>query len=188
MVFSFILWKTQVQGLETTRLLLREICLGDAEFILQLTNEPGWLRFIGDKNIASLEDAKTYIKESIIASYQKNGFGIWLVELRDLDGAQALPIGTCGLINRPTLKGVDLGFAFLASISGHGYAFEAARAVIDYVKKTNELTRLLAITLPDNERSINLLSKLGFKNKGTIELPIADGTGKETLLIFDQSL
>ena len=177
-----------MEELEAKRLLLRKVCLGDAEFILQLTNEPGWLRFIGDKNIASLEDAEAYIEESIIASYRKNGFGIWLVELRGSDGSQALPIGTCGLINRPTLKDVDLGFAFLASHAGHGYAFEAARAVIDYVKKTSELTRLLAITLPDNERSINLLSKLGFKNKGTIELPIADGTGKETLLLFDQSL
>ncbi|MFT6094556.1 MAG: RimJ/RimL family protein N-acetyltransferase [Pseudohongiellaceae bacterium] len=175
-------------GLETKRLLLREVCLGDAEFILQLTNEPGWLRFIGDKNIASLEGAEAYIQESIIASYQKHGFGIWLVELRGTDGRQAVPMGTCGLIDRPTLKDVDLGFAFLASYAGYGYAFEAARAVIDYIKKTGELTRLLAITLPDNERSINLLSKLDFKNKGPIELPIAGGIGKETLLLFDQSL
>lgn len=174
--------------LETERLLLREVTFADAEFILQLTNEPGWLRFIGDKNIASLEDARAYIQDSIITSYQENGFGIWLVELKSLDGSKALPLGTCGLINRPTLKDIDLGFAYLATAAGKGYAFEAAQAVIIYAKKTIELTRLLAITLPENERSINLLSKLGFNNKGAIELPKADGTGDETLLLFDQAL
>jgi RimJ/RimL family protein N-acetyltransferase len=177
-----------MEGLETQRLRLREVCFADAEFILQLTNEPGWLRFIGDKNIVSPEDAKAYIEESILASYQKNGFGIWLVELKSSDESEALPIGTCGLVDRPTLKDIDLGFAFLASAAGHGFAQEAASAVIAYAKTTIKLPRLLAITLPDNERSINLLSKLGFNNKGAIELPKADGSGDETLLLFDQSL
>lgn len=175
-------------GLLTERLRLREVYLSDAEFMLQLTNEPGWLRFIGDKNISSVEDAETYINESIVSSYQKNGFGIWLVELTGSDSSQTVPIGTCGLINRPTLQAIDLGFAFLASYSGHGYAFEAAQAVICYAKNTAELARLLAITLPDNERSIKLLNKLGFNNKGFIKLANAEGTDTETLLLFDQSL
>lgn len=174
--------------LDTQRLTLREVTLDDAKFILQLTNEPGWLRFIGDKNIASIDDAKAYIEESIIASYQKNGFGIWLVELKGSDGSEALSIGTCGLVDRPTLNDIDLGFAFLGSAAGHGYAHEAASAVIAYAKKTIKLPILLAITLPDNERSIKLLSKLGFDNKGAIELPKPDGTENETLLLFDQPL
>ena len=193
-----------MESLETQRLLLRKISLQDSEFILQLTNEPGWLRFIGDKNIRSIEDAGTYIKTSIFASYKENGFGVWLVELKGRDSsfsasqlvsdtmigstatATATAIGTCGLINRSTLEGIDLGFAFFASQGGHGYAFEAAQAVVEYARNKIKLSRLLAISQPDNERSIHLLGKLGFNVKGLINLPTGDGTDTENLQLFEQ--
>ena len=191
-----------MESLETKRLLLRKISLQDSEFILQLTNEPGWLRFIGDKNIRSIEDAGTYIKTSIFASYKENGFGVWLVELKGRDssfsasqlvsdtmiGSTATAIGTCGLINRSTLEGIDLGFAFFASQGGHGYAFEAAQAVVEYARNKIKLSRLLAISQPDNERSIHLLGKLGFNVKGLINLPTGDGTDTENLQLFEQLL
>ena len=197
-----------MESLETQRLLLRKISLQDSEFILQLTNEPGWLRFIGDKNIRSIEDAGTYIKTSIFASYKENGFGVWLVELKGRDSsfsasqfvsdtmigstatatATATAIGTCGLINRSTLEGIDLGFAFFASQGGHGYAFEAAQAVVEYARNKIKLSRLLAISQPDNERSIHLLGKLGFNVKGLINLPTGDGTDTENLQLFEQLL
>ena len=193
-----------MESLETKRLLLRKISLQDSEFILQLTNEPGWLRFIGDKNIRSVEDAGTYIKASILASYEENGFGVWLVELKERDSsfsasqlvsdtmigstATATAIGTCGLINRSTLEGIDLGFAFFASQGGHGYAFEAAQAVVEYARNKIKLSRLLAISQPDNERSIHLLGKLGFNVKGLINLPTGDGTDTENLQLFEQLL
>lgn len=177
-----------MEGIKTKRLFLRKVSLADAEFILTLTNESGWLRFIGDKNIRSVENAETYIKESLIASYEANGFGIWLVELRGPDNAPAIPIGTCGLVNRSTLKDIDLGFAFLASYGGQGYALEAGQAAIEYARNNIRISRLLAITLPDNDRSINLLGKLGFTAKGSIDLPTADGTATESLQLFDQLL
>jgi ribosomal-protein-alanine N-acetyltransferase len=183
-----------MESLETQRLLLRKISLQDSEFIFQLTNEPGWLRFIGDKNIRSVEDAGTYIKASILASYEENGFGVWLVELKERDSSfsasmiGSTAIGTCGLINRSTLEGIDLGFAFFASQGGHGYAFEAAQAVVEYARNKIKLSRLLAISQPDNERSIHLLGKLGFNVKGPINLPTADGTATENLQLFEQFL
>lgn len=189
-----------MESLETQRLLLRKISLQDAEFIFQLTNEPGWLRFIGDKNIHSVEDAGTYIKESILASYEANGFGVWLVELKEQDSSLSASqlvsdsmfgstaIGTCGLINRSTLEGIDLGFAFFASQGGHGYAFEAAQAVVEYARSKIKISRLLAISQPDNERSIHLLGKLGFNVKGPIDFPTADGTTTENLQLFEQFL
>ncbi|MFK7864229.1 MAG: GNAT family N-acetyltransferase [Pseudohongiellaceae bacterium] len=175
-------------GLTTHRLHVREVTLDDAEFIEKLTNEPGWLRFIGDKGIRSLEDAKAYIGGSMIASYQKNGYGIWLVETRGDSTSPAEPVGSCGLVNRDTLSGVDLGFAFLQKTEGCGYAYEAAQAVIKYAKKTVELSSLKAITLPDNERSINLLRRLLFEDKGPIQMAGADNTTIENLLLFERTL
>src|SRR5512137_488968 len=93
--------------LETERLTLRELCLDDAGFILALLNDPAFIRFIGDRNVRSLEAARGYLKGPM-DSYGRNGFGLWLVE--DKAGT---PLGICGLIKRDALPHVDIGYAFL---------------------------------------------------------------------------
>jgi len=57
---------------------------------------------------------------------------------------------------------VDVGFAFPPAFWSKGYAFESAAAVMEYGRRTFELSRLLAITSPNNETSVRLLEKLGF--------------------------
>jgi len=147
-----------VKVLETTRVALRWLEPDDAAFILQLVNEPSWLRFIGDKGIRTVEDACNYIEDGPVAMYRRLGFGLYLVELEDSGES----IGICGLIKRDSLEDVDLGFAFLPAFWGKGYAFESAAAVMDYGRRTFGLSRLLAVTSQDNEPSARLLEKLGF--------------------------
>ena len=143
---------------ETPRLRLRELTEQDAAFILELVNEPAWLRFIGDRNVHSLEDARGYIARGPVASYAKHGFGLWAVELC----ASAEPLGMCGLIRRDSLPYADLGFAFLARHRGHGYAREAAVATVALAHESFGLGRLLAITDPDNTASRAVLEDVGF--------------------------
>ncbi|HSE31461.1 MAG TPA: GNAT family N-acetyltransferase [Pyrinomonadaceae bacterium] len=145
--------------LETERLALREFVTDDAEFILELLNQPSFIQFIGDKGVRSVADAKKYIVTGPIESYQRHGFGLYLVELKD----SKAPIGMCGLLKRESLPFVDLGFAFLPEYWGKGYAFEAASAVLDHAREVLTLKRILAITNPDNDASINLLARLGFQ-------------------------
>ena len=145
--------------LETDRLLLRLISTDDAEFFLGLLNEPSFLRFIGDKKVRSLEDAHNYIVNGPIQSYQRFGFGLYLVELKDT----SVPIGICGLLKRDALDDVDIGFAFLPDFWARGYGFESARAIMIHGRNTMGLKRILAITSPDNVGSIALLEKLGLK-------------------------
>src|SRR5688572_5247931 len=95
--------------LETERLILQQFSIEDAEFILELLNEPSVIRNIGDRGVRTLEDAHAYILRVPIASYEKNGFGLYLVMLKDTSE----PIGMCGLIKRDTLEDVDIGYAFL---------------------------------------------------------------------------
>jgi len=71
--------------LETQRLTLREIDAGDAPFILELVNDPDWIRFIGDRGVRTLEDARGYIERGPRSLYAKLGFGLWLVLLKDGD-------------------------------------------------------------------------------------------------------
>jgi RimJ/RimL family protein N-acetyltransferase len=145
--------------IETGRLILRQMEPEDAPFILELLNEPSWIRFIGDKGVRTLEDARRYILEGPMQMYSLLGFGLWLVELKSGD----LPIGICGLIKRDSLPDVDIGFAFLPSYWRAGYAFESASAVISYGREALGLGRILAITSPDNHSSSRLLEKLGFR-------------------------
>jgi RimJ/RimL family protein N-acetyltransferase len=146
-------------ALETGRLTLRRMDLGDAGFILGLLNEPSFLLHIGDKGVRTEDDARRYIEDGPLASYARFGFGMWLVETKD-SGA---PIGICGLLKRDWLEDVDLGFALRPPNWGHGYAFEAASAVLAHARGALRLRRIVAVTALDNDPSIQLLEKLGFR-------------------------
>ena len=156
--------------IETERLNLRWLTLADAAFVLELVNEPSWLRFIGDRNVHSIADAEAYIAKGPLDSYEKNGFGLYLVELKE-GGA---PAGMCGLIRRDTLPHVDIGFAFSPRFWGRGLALEAAAAVMAYGRDTLGLQPILAIVNPDNERSISLLEKIGMRFERMLRLPTDD--------------
>ncbi len=160
--------------LETDRLILRRLSVEDNEFILELVNDPSWLRFIGDRGVHTLEDARDYILKGPVAMYARLGFGLYLVE-RKSDG---IPLGICGLIKRDALEDVDLGFAFLPEYRAQGYANESAAAVLAYGKSVFGLKRIVAITSPDNDRSAELLEKLGFTYEKMIQLPDDDSEVK----------
>ena len=146
--------------LETQRLILRHLSPEtDAEFILQLLNEPSFLRYIGDKNVRTLDDARLYILNGPVKSYAQNGFGLYKVELKQT----GTPIGISGLVKRDSLPDPDIGFAFLPEHWNNGYAFESALAVMGYAREMLELKRILAITTPDNDASAKLLGKIGLR-------------------------
>jgi len=151
---------------QTERLLLRRLDVRDSAFIFELVNEPSWLRYIGDKGVKTLQDAQRYIENGPIEMYQRLGFGLYAVELKE-NGA---PIGICGLIKRDALVDVDLGFAFLPRFWTKGYALESASAVMSYGRRALGLSRIVAIVSQDNHRSARLLEKLGFRLESTVSL------------------
>ena len=153
--------------IETERLLLRRLDPEDAAFILELVNDPDWLRYIGDKGVRNLDDARAYIETGPMAMYERVGFGLYCVE-RKSDAAR---IGICGLIKRDTLEDVDIGFAFLPQYRACGYAREAARATLGYARDKLGLTRVIAITSPGNDASGRLLEAIGLSFEGLRQYP-----------------
>ena len=153
--------------METERLYLRHLASHDAPFIVQLLNSPGWLRFIGDRNVKDEAQALVYLQNGPLKSYQEHGYGLSLV-LRNSDD---LPIGMCGLLNRPALDMPDIGFAFLPEYTGLGYAYEVAVATLAHARKSWKIPKVGAITLPENESSISLLKKLGFRYQSEFSFP-----------------
>ena len=152
--------------LETERLTLRWLSIDDADFILELVNDPAWLKYIGDKGVRSLEDARNYILKGPIDMYARHGFGLYLAELKD----GTVPIGVCGLTTREPLREVEIAFAFLPRFWAKGYAYESASAVMAYAKDVLVKDRIVAIATPDNHRSAKLLEKLGLRFERMIKL------------------
>jgi [ribosomal protein S5]-alanine N-acetyltransferase len=153
--------------LQTARLLLRPLTEDDDAFIAALLNDPAFRRYIGDRGVRTPEDARGYIRRGPVASYERFGFGLLLVELRD----PQTPVGICGLLKRDTLDDVDVGFAFLPEYCGRGYGFESASAVLADGRTSFGLRRIVAITDPDNVPSIRLLEKLGLPFERMIVMP-----------------
>ncbi len=164
-----------VKILETKRLVLRQYELSDANFIVELVNSPGWIEFIGDRNIRDEESAIDYLLNGPIKSYDEFGFDLSMVELK-----KGTPIGMCGVLKRVSFDHHDLGFALLPQFNGYGYAFEIAIATLNYIKAKFKIKTILAITVPKNNRSIRLLEKLGF----TFSRNVFMSTDNEELVIF----
>ena len=124
---------------------------------MALANTPSWLKYIGDRNIKTIEASKKYIRDGSIKSYEERGFGFYMVELKENNEC----LGVCGLIKRDALEDVDIGFAFMPEYEGKGYGYESASAVLQYAKNNLKMSRIIAITVPENERSIVLIKKIG---------------------------
>lgn len=154
----------------TERLTISPLTSNEAEFILALVNTPGWIKFIGDRKVYNLKDAKAYIKKIKKIPTIK----YWVVKLKNDD----TPIGIVTFIKRDYLIHYDLGFAFLPAYAKKGYALEAASVILNQVSRQYKLSNILATTIKDNINSINLLTKLGFRFDE--EIQVAD----QRLLVY----
>ncbi len=166
--------------LETERTILFELTKDDAEFMLDLLNQPSFIKYIGDRNVRTLEQSAEFIESRYQKSYSDNGFGLYGVKLKV---GEAI-IGICGFVKREDLEFPDIGFAFLPNYEKKGFAFETSDAVLKYGKDILDFERILAITTQDNESSIKLLTKLGFEFEKLVKMPHDD----EELKLFSKHL
>jgi RimJ/RimL family protein N-acetyltransferase len=155
--------------LETERLTLRQFTADDAAFVLELVNEPSFIQNIGDRGVRTLSDAVRYIEAGPVSSYARNGFGLYVVTLKESGES----IGMCGLIKRDALDDVDIGYAYLPRFWSKGYAVEAALAVKEQGRNLG-LKRLVGVTDPANTGSIRVLEKIGFTFERMVRLAADD--------------
>jgi RimJ/RimL family protein N-acetyltransferase len=155
---------------QTSRLLLAELNLNDAEFISELVNTPEWKRFIGDRNIKTREAANEYVRKIM----GNPNIHYWVVKIQE----QQIPIGVITFIKRDYLEHYDIGFAFLEKYTKKGYAYEATIAVMNDAMKDGTHSHILATTVKENVNSIQLLEKLGLRFENEIERE------DETLLVY----
>ena len=157
-----------MEVLQTGRLRIRELDSdADAAFVCELLNTPKFLKYIGDRGVRTVDEAREFIESRYRQSYRNHGYGLYLVEVvRD-----QMPIGICGFVRREALDGPDIGFAFLPEHESRGYGYEAAQAMMSYGREVVGFDRVLAITSLDNHASIRLLGKLGFQFESLRDSP-----------------
>ena len=160
--------------IKTQRLILKPLNLNDDQFILELLNTEGWIKFIGNRNIASQEDSKDYIQKIL----DNENIFYWTVQGKDSHEN----IGLVTFIKRDYLSHHDIGFAFLPGFQKMGYAYEATMAVLDKLISELNLSHILATTVPGNITSIKLLQKIGLVFEKEIEVE------KEKLQVYGMSI
>lgn len=138
--------------------------------MLAIWNDPAFIRYVGDRGIRTLDAARSVMRASVLQLYEDYGYGPYRVALKADDTA----IGLCGLFRRDGLDEPDLGYAILPEWCGHGYALEAARAVMDQARCEFGMQRLIALISPDNAASIGLIEKLGLRFERMHRMPDDD--------------
>ena len=151
----------------TDRLNLKLASMEDAPFFLELYNTPTFIQFIGDKNLRSLEDARSYVQNRFLPQIERLGYGNYLI-IRKEDGAK---IGSVGIFEREGLDVQDIGFSFLEEFQGKGYGYEAASKLLETAFTDFGCSKISAITSKENIASQSLIQKLGLKYLKTVQLP-----------------
>lgn len=152
---------------QTNRLIIRPTDETDAPFLVTLMNSPGWLQYIGDRQVYSKEGAVEYIRNRITPQFERLSYGSYTV-LRKSDETK---IGTCGLYDRDGINGIDIGYALLPDFQGNGYAFEAVDQLKILAFNQFGLTKIHAITNKENLSSQRLLKKIGLHFDSFVTLP-----------------
>lgn len=149
--------------IETPRLLIREMLEADAPAMLEMDSDPLVHKYLGEKPTTDLERIKEVIA-FVRQQYVEQGIGRWSVTLKS-DGSF---IGWTGWkLMKEAVNGhvnhYDFGYRHLRKYWRQGYAYEAAKAVLDYGLNELGFDNAYAMTDVDNIASRALLEKLGFR-------------------------
>ena len=151
--------------LETKRCLIRETTPEDVDEFFQIYSDPAITKYM-DGLYPEPEEEKQYIREYIEKVYTFYEFGVWTV----VERKSGAVIGRAGFAYREGYNDPELGFIIGVPWQRKGYAEEVCRAVLEYGWSTLGFERVQALVEPENEVSLRLCEKLGFRVKENIEL------------------
>ena len=146
---------------ESRRLVIEKMQASDFAFMKEILNSEGFLKFIGDRNVRTDEEAKLYIERTL----KNKNIQYWIAKLK----SDRTSIGLVSFVKRDYLPCHDVGFAFLPQYMKQGYAFEATAALLRKILPDYKGEQVLATTNKNNVSSIKLLEKLGLIFQKKIE-------------------
>jgi RimJ/RimL family protein N-acetyltransferase len=152
--------------LNTKRCIVRETTVEDVDAFYQIYGSPEITQYI-DSLCAVREEETAYIEDYIRKVYYFYGYGMWTVVERE----SGCVIGRAGISWREGYELPELGFLIGIPWQGRGYAYEVCRAILTYAKEELEITQVQTLVMKENEKSVNLVKKLGFVRRRGVTLP-----------------
>jgi RimJ/RimL family protein N-acetyltransferase len=150
--------------IETERLRLRPFDEADADALFTLHSDARVLRYWDSPPWSDSARATAFIQKC--RQMADDGAGVRLAVDRRDDGGF---LGWCSFSRwNPDFRSGALGYVFTSASWGHGYATEAAGALLDWAFDTLDLNRVQAETDTRNTASARVLEKLGFQREGTL--------------------
>lgn len=143
---------------ETPRLILRRFTIADAYLIQQLNSDAEVLKYLHERPLETIDQAKNIITTLILPQYKKN-LGRWALNTKNNDEF----IGWCGLKYMSDLDEIDLGYRLKRSAWGKGFATEAAMNTLEYAFKKLQLKLITGRAHIENIASLKVLEKIGMK-------------------------
>jgi [ribosomal protein S5]-alanine N-acetyltransferase len=149
--------------IETPRLLLRRWTYADRDAFARMTQDPDVMRYVHESVPLTDREVDSALG-STVERYEQLGFGDWAL----VDRASKTIIGESGLGRLEGHRDIEIGWMLLPEYWGKGLAMEAASAVKQHARDVLRLPRLIALTRPENERSIRLAERLGLRQTGRL--------------------
>ena len=146
------------QIIKSNRLIIREFVNEDAENLYRLESDPRVIEYIPGSKLLSLNECKQEIKK-YIKDYKTSDLGSWPIILKSTNEF----IGIAGFRYLSNLKKTEIGMKILPSFWGNGYSTEAGNVLIHYGLTQLKLNEIIAMTDPNNIKSIKSLESLGMK-------------------------
>ena len=146
--------------LETERLLLRRFTPEDAADNYRIYADPENMRFMG-RGPDSVESEREQILKHIASYYDRHGFGLWAVVLKE----EGRLIGRCGLLLQPVegAQEVEVSYLIDRHYWGRGLATEAARAAVGLGFERYRFPHVSALINPLNAASVRVAEKIGMR-------------------------
>jgi ribosomal-protein-alanine N-acetyltransferase len=150
--------------LETERLILRKMTLGDAGDIFVYASDPEVTRYVSWEAHRKIEDAEAFL-ELVMNDYANSGVPTWGIVYK---GDHRF-VGTCGFVNRePDHVRAEIGYTLARAYWGRGLMPEAVQAMISFGFERMDLNRIEARCIAENGASARVMEKAGMSYEGTL--------------------
>lgn len=170
--------------LESDRLNLIDLNQSHAVHLFNQFSREDVTRYYGMDPLTTMEQAEKMITNMNKGFTEKRSarWGIQLKETGEL-------AGTIGLNNLQLWsKKCEVGYDLHPDFWGKGYVKEALEKVLSHCFETLELSRVGAVTFPDNEASWKLLLKMGFEKEGLLRSYLYQGGKTHDAFVFSITL
>ena len=154
--------------IETERLILREFRASDLAALVSIWSDDEVVRYVGGQKLSREDTWRRTL--AACGQWPYEGFGYWIAERRT-DGAVVGQLGFADFKRamEPSIEGQpELGYVFDRSVHGQGIAAEACTAALHWADANLNASSYPAIISPENEASIRLAERLGFRREADV--------------------